>query len=383
MSNMKSLFTCILVFSTLYVAQSQSVYYPERFEWQRRNATELGFDQQKLNAAVAFAQENEINAPRDLNIYLNGRVGEPYNEMVGPVKTRGPMSGLVVKNGYIVAEWGDLESVDMTFSVTKSFLSSVVGVALDKGLIRNVHDKVRDYSPYGEFDSEHNAKITWDHLLRQTSDWEGTLWGKPDWADRPAGRVTEEIVNRDRFEPGTMYKYNDSRVNVLALAALHVWRKPLPMVLREHVMDPIGASNTWHWDGYHNSWVNIDGIEMQSVSGGGHFGGGMFISAYDQARFGLLTLRNGKWKDQQILSEDWLEMAKTPTPVQEDYGFMNFFLNTGKKRMPAAPETAFFHLGDGANVVYVDQENDLVIILRWVNSGKMGDVIGKFLEAQN
>lgn len=380
---MRKSLTFILIFFSFYIAQSQSVYYPERFEWQRRDASELGFNQQKLNEAITFAQENEINAPRDLDIYLNGRVGEPYNEMVGPVKARGPMSGLVVKNGYIVAEWGDLESVDMTFSVTKSFLASVVGVAYDKGLIRNVNDKVRAYSPYGEFDSEHNAEISWDHLLRQTSDWEGTLWGKPDWADRPAGRVTEAIINRERFEPGTTYKYNDSRVNVLALAALHVWRKPLPMVLREHIMDPIGASNTWHWEGYHNSWVNIDGIKMQSVSGGGHFGGGMFISAYDQARFGYLTLRNGKWKDQQILSEEWLDMARTPTQVQEDYGFMNFFLNTGKKRMPAAPESAFFHLGDGANVVYVDQENDLVIVLRWVNSGKMGDVIGKFLEAQN
>ena len=61
---------------------------------------------------------------------------------------------------------------------------------------------------------------------------------------------------------------------MLALAALHVWRRPLPQVLRDMVMNPIGASNTWRWHGYENSWVVIDGLNVQSVSGGGHWGGG-------------------------------------------------------------------------------------------------------------
>lgn len=50
-------------------------------------------------------------------------------------------------------------------------------------------------------------------------------------------------------------------------------------------MKPIGASHTWHWTGYRNSWIVLDGKLVQSVSGGGHFGGGMFISAMDMARF--------------------------------------------------------------------------------------------------
>ena len=85
----------------------------------------------------------------------------------------------------------------------------------------------------------------------------------------------------------------------MALAALQVWRRPLPDVLREEVMEPIGASSTWRWYGYENSWVEIDGKKVQSVSGGGHWGGGMFINAYDMARFGYLFLRNGKWKDRR------------------------------------------------------------------------------------
>ena len=68
-------------------------------------------------------------------------------------------------------------------------------------------------------------------------------------------------------------------------------------------MDPIGASSSWHWEGYENSWVEIDGQRMHSVPGGGHWGGGLFISAWDQARFGLLCLHRGHWGTRQIYSE--------------------------------------------------------------------------------
>src|SRR4051794_17703101 len=97
-------------------------------------------------------------------------------------------------------------------------------------------------------------------------------------------------------------------------------------------MDPIGASNTWRWFGYDNAWVVIDGQPVQSVTGGGHWGGGMFINAYDMARFGYLTLRRGKWGDRQLLSETWVNMALTPTGLQSPYGFINYFLNTDRKQ---------------------------------------------------
>ena len=56
-------------------------------------------------------------------------------------------------------------------------------------------------------------------------------------------------------------------------------------------MEPIGASADWRWHGYETSWVEVGGRRVQSVSGGGHWGGGVFIHAEDQARIGLLTLR--------------------------------------------------------------------------------------------
>ena len=357
-------------------------YYPgPNNQWEHRAPAAAGLDARLLDTAIAFAKASESPEPRDLeqNHYLSwGR--EPHSEPVGPFKTRGPATGVIVRNGYIVAEWGEPDRVDMTFSVTKSFLSTTVGLAYDRGLIHDVNDTVLRYVPSGEFDSEHNRVITWDHLLRQTSDWEGTLWGKPDWADRPpANQPLSEYVARKHNAPGTSYKYNDVRVNVLAYAALQVWRRPLPQVLREYVMDPIGASNTWRWYGYENSWVTLDGERMQSVSGGGHWGGGMFISALDQARFGLLTLRRGKWKDRQILSEKWVSLALTPTPVQTGYGFMNWFLNTDRRMLPSAPANSFCHQGAGVNVICVFPDQDLVIVARWIRQGAVDGLVQRVL----
>jgi CubicO group peptidase (beta-lactamase class C family) len=260
----------------------------------------------------------------------------------------------------------------MTNSVTKSFLSTTTGLAVDAGLIKNVRDKVSTYVWDGTYDGEHNGKITWDNLLTQSSDWSGTLFGLQDWADRPPkeGGI-DDWKNRKLNEPGTVFKYNDVRVNVLAYSLLQVWRKPLPVVLKEKIMDPIDASTTWRWFGYDNSFVNIDGVMMQSVSGGGHHGGGMFISSLDQARFGLLFLRKGKWKNKQLISENWVEAAHQPSTANKDYGYM-WWMNTTKKWKDVSSEI-YFASGAGGNYIVVDNEHDLVVVVRWIDESKMGD----------
>jgi CubicO group peptidase (beta-lactamase class C family) len=358
-------------------------YYPDRHDWQRRTPAEAGMDKAALDDAVAYAVAHENPATKDLAVDLATTFGgrEPFDTPIGPLKERGAANGLIVRHGYLVAEWGDTRRVDMTFSVTKTFLSTVVGLAWQRGLIRDVHDLTREYMPPSDlFEGPHNSRITWDHLLRQTSDWQGTLWGKPDWADRPEGERPSDWPNRKRSEPGTRYKYNDVRVNLLALAALHVWRRPLPQVLREEVMEPIGASSTWRWHGYENSWITLDGQQMQSMTGGGHWGGGMFINAHDMARFGYLFLANGRWKDRQIVSEQWIEMARTPGPANAEYGFMNWFLNTGRRPLPAAPESSVTFRGNGQNIIYIDWENDLVVVTRWIDRGPaLNEFLGKVL----
>ena len=366
--------------SSSQTAPPAALYFPDRFDWQHKKPEELGMDAGRLDDAVKHAIASENPATKELTLYLATTMGatEPFDTPIGPVKVRGAANGIILRHGYIVAEWGDPKRVDMTFSVTKTFLTTVVGLAWQRGLIHDVNDYAGDYMPPGVdlFEAPHNQKIKWDHLLRQTSDWQGTLWGKPDWADRPEGDKPADWPNRKLWEPGTHYKYNDVRVNVLALAVLNVWRRPLQDVLREEVMEPIDASSTWRWYGYDNSWVEIDGQRIQSVTGGGHWGGGMFINAYDMARFGYLFLRDGKWKGRAIVSERWIQMARTPGPANANYGFANWFLNTARKPLSAAPESAVYFLGIGNNIIYIDRDNDIVAVVRWIRGG---DALNEFL----
>lgn len=375
-------------------------YFPPKGGWERRDPASLGLDKAKLDEAIAFAVANESTRTRDLaaDIPATFRNEAPYNTVIGPTQERTGMNGVVIRHGYVAAEWGDTARADMTFSVTKSFLSTVVGLAYDRHLIKNIHDKVADYMPAGVdlFTSDHNAKITWDHLLRQTSDWSGTLWDKPDWADRPpANQTPEQWAKRDLREPGTFYKYNDTRVNVLSLATLYVMKRPLPVVLKDAVMDPIGASDTWHWEPYDNAYVTIDGQRMPSVPGGGHHGGGMFINAWDMARFGYLFRQGGTWAGRQLVSPAWIAMAKTPgtgtNPESKVYGFMNWFLNVpqpgpagapGRRMYPSAPKSVVAFRGNGENLIYIDWENDLVVVVRWIGRNPDG-FFGRVLASIN
>ncbi|MCY7351995.1 MAG: beta-lactamase family protein [Cytophagaceae bacterium] len=379
-----------------------STYFPPKHTWERKTPADLGLNAVRIQEAIAFARANEAKAPRNMELSHYQSFGkEPFGAGIGPFAERGEPTGLIVYKGYLVAEWGEPLRTDMTHSVTKSFLSTVVGLAVERGLIGSVHDTVAPYVPpievYGQpvmrpaeelgqpqllrlFATPHNRTITWDHLLRQTSDWEGTLWGKPDWADRPSAQASEWLT-RPRNKPGSVYEYNDVRVNALALAATSVWRKPLPDVVKTHIMEPIGASNTWRWTGYRNAWIVLDGHPVQSVSGGGHWGGGLFINAFDLARFGLLTLHRGRWQDRQLLAETWVAQALTPTTAQPTVGYMNWFLNTDKKYLPSAPLSAFAHIGNGTNMVYVDPDHELVMVVRWIENKALDAMVKNVLEA--
>jgi len=399
---MKKILSILLLGMCLWSNAQVKNYYPAAGAWEKKSPSVFKIDSSILGQAIQFAKGNETKFPKNLWLTQAMQFGkEPFSDPVGPMANRGPAAGLIVYKGYIIAQWGDPSSVEMVNSVTKSMLSTVVGLAVDKGLIKSIDDKVYSYLPpievlkNGEtvdqnpiaqssfiypFETAHNRTISWNHMLRQTSDWEGVLWGKPDWADRPSDKA-DEWTTRKRNEPGTTYKYNDTRVNALALAATTIWRKPLPEVLREQIMNPIGASNTWAWTGYKNAWIVLDGKQIQSVSGGGHFGGGMFMNAYDMARFGLLTLRKGNWNGKQLISEDWIQKATTPTSANTGYGFMNYFLNTQRKMYPSAPEKAYAHIGNGTNAIYVDPENDIVAVVRWIDDKQMDGFIKILLSA--
>jgi len=374
---MKNLiYTIYLVFCTALVTAQEQYYFPvKNAVWEEKSPNDVNINAKALGEVVKFAETNEYSGSRDLRIAIaKGFEREPYHQILGPTKKRGGPAGMILKNGYVVAQWGDTKRVDMTFSVTKSFLATMAGIALDQKLIADAEDKVVDYIWDGTFDGEHNSKISWEHLLQQNSAWSGTLWGGKDWADRPP---REGGIDDWKFEkpaaPGTVMEYNDVRVNVLAYSLTHVWRKPMPLVLKENLMDKIGASTTWRWHGYDHAWTEIDGLKMKSVTGGGHSGAGLFINTQDMARFGLLFLNNGKWKQEQLISESWIKKAIEPSVPNVNYGYMWWLNKKGDRHWEGLSENIYYAAGFGGNFIVIDKEHDLVVVTRWLEPSKIGE----------
>lgn len=373
-SNNRRFFLILTFFTVFYESYTQQPYFPDS-TWQTKKPAELKMNAAMIDSAVNFAIRNETKTDYDLRIAnYKAHVREPGYRIAGPMKERGKPAGVIIKDGYIVAQWGDVKRVDMTFSVTKSYLSTVAGLAIDDHLIKNIDEPVNNYVWDGKFDSPHNSKITWRHLLNQTSDWSGCLFDVCDWADRPPREGTvDDWKNRKLLEPGSAFEYNDIRVNLLAYSLLQVIRKPLPVVLRERIMNPIGASTTWRWYGYDNSFVNIDGQMIESVSGGGHFGGGLFINTLDQARFGLLFARKGFWKNKQIISEQWVNSVNQPSTANKSYGLMWWTNEEG--RLGNVSKKIYTADGFGGNFIVIDAEHDLVIVARWLEANKIGELV--------
>jgi len=353
---------------------------------------QAGFDAAALAEAVAFVEAAESDWPRSLfmpsgEFALAAFLQEapPHSRLLGPVTPRGGPSGMILRGGRVAARWGDAARPDMTFSIAKSYLGVLAGIALDRGLIPDLDARVAETVPDDGYESAQNAPITWRHLLQLTSEWEGTLWDKSDAIDRnrqagatavQGGKGTARSLGR----PGSHWEYNDVRVNRLSLSLLRAFREPLPAVLKREVMDPIGASATWRWDGYDNATVTIDGRPMVSVPGGGHWGGGIVISAEDHARFGLLVAQDGMWAGRRVLPAGWCGALRASPPQNPAYGLL-WWLNVGHAQFPSAPERSLLALGAGMHVIWIDPDHDLVVVLRWIDKPRIDGAMQRILAA--
>lgn len=250
--------------------------------------------------------------PRDIRAYMAWFLqGQEHAAIIGPLRDAGGPNGLVLRGGEAVREWGDTARVDMAFSVSKSFINACAGVAFDRGLIDDVHEPVVDGA-------------TWHQLLQQTSNWSGTVWGKPDTCD-PGERIGA-------------WNYNDVRVNRLAIALRERLGAPLPDVLRSTLL----PGEDWEWHGYSNSGID--------VSGGGHWGGGVFASTHALARFGE-AYRTG------ALSAGWVARTREPCPDNPRYGYL-FWLDGAD---------AFYAEGSAGHTVWIHPGAELTIVTRWTD----------------
>lgn len=342
-----------------------------------------------MQRAVQFAVDHETPWDRETTGTwgVHQQDPPPWNRLLGPVHDRGPVSGTIVVDGKTVASWGEPRRADLTFSVAKTYLALLAGVAHDRGLLPDVNEPIGRRLQGIGFDAGNNARVTWAQMLQQTSEWSGELFGLPDQADHyrtvnfgpPA--TGKKGDRRPLQEPGTFWEYNDVRINQLSLALLHLFQRPLPEVFREAVMRPIRASENWNWVGYDNAWVMVAGQRMQSVPGGTHWGGGLSISAQDQALVGQLLLDEGVARDgQRVLSAQWIRDMRKPAPLAPYYGYL-VWLNHERKMFPSVPASSYFAVGAGSSFTWIEPERKMVVVVRWIDSAHADEFFGKVLAA--
>ena len=345
-----------------------------------------------FNDAIHFSQTHEVAWPRDPRAApapgqtpfgVHHTDPAPWNVLRGPLHGRGGVSGVILQHGKEFASWGEPDRADQTFSVAKTYLALLAGVANARGLLPDADEPVVARVRGIGFDPEHNRSITWAHLFEQTSEWEGSCFGLPDTVDRyrtvshdprPPGGVKGDA--RPLNTPGTYWEYNDVRINQLSLALLHVFKQPLPEVFLETILRPLGGGENFRWEGYDDAWTEIvdsHGVQrkMQSVPGGTHWGGGVSISARDQARVGQLVLSGGMHNHVQIVPRAWVKRMTEPCAIAPFYGrlmWLNPEQANGGKNFPGASAEASFMVGAGGHYTWIEPAHDAVIVVRWLDS---------------
>ncbi|MGE4428259.1 MAG: serine hydrolase domain-containing protein [Solirubrobacteraceae bacterium] len=383
---------------------------------------DVGVDPAALDRAVALAVADEPDLPRDMRAWLATTLAsEPWPHIMGPVRDRAEPSGVAIVGGRTIARWGRPEEPDMAFSIAKSALALVAGVARRDGRLTDLdRPAVLDVplealggtvpaggrpgivgpdrfggrggtlpggvAPDGPEHDAHRAaarRITWRHLLTQSSDWRGSLYDVPWWADPQGRQPPDEPVHG----PGARYAYNDIRTNLCSLALTHLNGASGLEVLRDRVLVPIGGAPDVRWHGLDGMRTTLtDGRTVDVVTGGSHWGGGLWTTATDLARLGLLVLADGHWGGERILDPAWCRAMVSPSVLRPAYGLMWWRnpaagLAHAVPGVPGAPPVGavadhqahypgssvrgFAAHGTGDQVVWCDPDRDLVVVLRW------------------
>lgn len=207
-------------------------------------------------------------------------------------------SVMVVHRGRVIAEgwWApySAERLHLLYSLTKSFTSVAVGLAVQDGLLR-LDDRIVDVLPDHVPDdaSEQARVLTVHHLLTMTTGHaEDTLDGA--WALEPTDLVRGFLRMPVTTAPGEHHTYDNSSTFVLARMVEQVTGKPLPTLLDERLFTPLGIAD----------------VEWDRVGGGAVYGfHGLHLTTESVAAFGELMLRGGTWQGNEILSEDWVAEA--------------------------------------------------------------------------
>ena len=269
----------------------------------------------------------------------------------------GDGSGCVTRHGRLVIQWGDQKQRYDLKSSTKAIGVTAVGLAFKDGKIKNLHDPAKKYHPgfgvppQSNTDTNWLDRITLFHLATQTAGFDKN------------GGYTELL-----FEPGTKWSYSDGGPNWLAECVTLAYGRDLNTLMFERVFGPIDISAsdlTWRENSYRPK--EIEGIKRRE------FGSGISANVDAMARIGYLYLRQGRWRDEQIIPASFVDMARTAhqaikrLPVvrsetyfnaSDHYGLM--WWNNADGTMAKVPRDAYWSWGLYDSLIVVMPSLDIV-----------------------
>ena len=268
-------------------------------------------------------------------------------------------------------EWNNYKKNDCThiMSATKSIVSLLIGIALDKGLINSIDDKVLDYFP--DYKVKRGEKTIYDvtikHLLTMKAPYKckGDPWTKvcssSDWTstslDFLGGR--KGITNEFKYQTVCFHILTGLLNKVSNMTSVDFANKYLfeSIGVQKHI-NYFAKSAEEHKDFTMNKKPkeNVWFCDPQDIGTAGY---GLCFSAKDMAKIGLLCLNKGDYNGNQIISSEWIEESTKPIRTTGDkfrnmlYGYLWWIINEEKNIYAA--------IGNSGNVIYVDSENNLVV----------------------
>ena len=360
---------------------------PDGGEWEWSEPQRAGFDPNRLDQAIAFARERETPWPRDLRAHIEGGYFDrpPHNELFGPDPPRGAPNGLFLRHGRVVGTWGDTRQVDFTFSVAKSYLSLLAGIAVADGLIGDLDEPVGRTVDDGGFDGQHNGAITWRHLLQHTSEWSGTLFGKSDVIDRNRSLAIEGAgpakgERRDAAAAGDVLGIQ-RRAGEPAQpgAAAPIWPAAAGRVRRaDHAPDRRLGGLALAWLSH---LVRRDRRAAGPVGGRRHALG---------RRRGHPCRGPGTHRPADAATR---KLGRSAGVSDEWVAAVGDALRTAIRPMGCCggstpggcairtSDESFFAFGAGGNITWIDPAHDLVAVMRWIDPDGIDAFMGKVTAA--
>lgn len=268
---------------------------------------------------------------------------------------------VVIRDGNIVGEWywGGTTPFDRvkSWSVGKSHASTAVGLAYDLGYIESVNQSVADFIP--EWQGTQKENITIHHMLAMTSGLRFNLI-EDNLLMAYANDMTERTLEYPMEKmPGAAWEYNNHTVQISEPLLRNATGMDAETLIREHLWEPIGMDAVWDKDdqGQPAMFMNVK------------------ASCRDHARFAYLYMNNGCWNGERILSQEWIDMALSPSSSQnQGYGYW-WWINGGEPTLdsvsfephehmlhPQAPEDSFCAVGLGSQMVEVIPSLDLIVV---------------------